>query len=91
MKETEYESEAGSSQDLPPSANQPARGDPADEVVPGAMVEADLNVCEWMHTMARRVNALESQSAPLKSPDQTPKRKKRARVEAYDLPPTYDR
>ena len=34
-------SEAGSSQDLPPSANQPTRSEPADEVPPAAMVEHD--------------------------------------------------
>ena len=91
MQEMENESEAGSSQDLPPSANQPARTDPADEVPPAAMVETDLTMCEWMHTMARRVNALESQSAPLRSPDQIPIKKKRARIETYDLPSTFDR
>ena len=87
MKETEYESEAGSSQDLPPSANQPARDDPADEVVPGAVVEADLNMCEWMRTIARRLDILETPSTT----PQTPRRQKRARVEEYDFPPTYER
>ena len=87
MKETEYESEAGSSQDLPPSANQPARDDPADEVVPGAMVEADLNMCEWMRTIARRLDILETPSTT----PQTPRRQKRARVEEYEFPPTYER
>ena len=91
MNEMENESEAGSSQDLPPSANQPARTDPADEVPPAAMVETDLTMCEWMHTMAQRMNALESQRAPQRSPVQTPIKKKRARIETYDLPPNFDR
>ena len=86
MKETEYESEAGSSQDIPPSANQPARDDPADEVAPSVVVEADLNMCEWMRTISRRMDVLESHSTP-----QTPKRQKRARVEEYEFPPTYER
>ena len=90
MNEMENESEAGSSQDLPPSANQPARTEPADEVSPAAMVEPDL-MCEWMHTMAQRMNALESQRAPQMSPVQTPIKKKRARIETYDLPSTFDR
>ena len=83
-------SEAGSSQDLPPSANQPARSEPADEVPPATMVESDLT-SEWMHMMAQRMIALESQRAPLVSPVQTPVKKKRARVETYDLPPSLDR
>ena len=83
-------SEAGSSQDLPPSANQPARSEPADEVPPAIMVESDLT-SEWMHMMAQRMIALESQRAPLVSPVQTPIKKKRARVETYDLPPSLDR
>ena len=83
-------SEAGSSQDLPPSANQPARSEPADEVPPAIMVESDLT-SEWMHMMAQRMIALESQRAPLVSPVQTPVKKKRARVETYDLPPSLDR
>ena len=90
MNDMETGSEAGSSQDLPPSANQPARSEPADEVPPAAMVEPDL-MCEWMHTMAQRMNALESQRAPQMSPVQTPIKKKRARVETYDLPPSLDR
>ena len=87
MKETEYESEAGSSQDLPPSANQPAREVPADEVVPGAVVEADLNMCEWMRTIARRLDVLETPSTT----PQTPRRQKRARVEEFEFPSTYER
>ena len=87
MKETEYESEAGSSQDIPPSANQPARDDPADEVVPSVVVETDLNMCEWMRTISRRLDVLETPS----STPQTPRRQKRARVEEYDFPPTYER
>ena len=83
-------SEAGSSQDLPPSANQPDRSEPADEVPPAIMVESDLT-SEWMHMMAQRMIALESQRAPLVSPVQTPIKKKRARVETYDLPPSLDR
>ena len=83
-------SEAGSSQDLPPLANQPARSEPADEVPPATMVESDLT-SEWMHMMAQRMIALESQRAPLVSPVQTPVKKKRARVESYDLPPSLDR
>ena len=83
-------SEAGSSQDLPPSANQPARSEPADEVPPATMVESDLT-SEWMHMMAQRMIALESQRAPPVSPVQTPVKKKRARVETYDLPPSLDR
>ena len=83
-------SEAGSSQDLPPSAHQPATSVPADVVPPATMVESDLT-SEWMHMMAQRMIALESQRAPLVSPVQTPIKKKRARVETYDLPPSLDR
>ena len=39
MNDMETGSEAGSSQDLPPSANQPTRSEPADD--PAAVVEHD--------------------------------------------------
>ena len=87
MKETDYESEAGSSQDNPPSANQPVREDPVEEVVPGVVVETDLDMREWMRTISCRLDILETPS----STPQTPRRQKRARVEEYDYPPTYER
>ena len=90
MNEMETGSEAGSSQDIPPSAHQPAGPVPTDEVPPASMVESDLT-SEWMHMLAQRVLALETQRAPPVSPVQTPVKKKRARVESYDPPPSMDR
>ena len=90
MNEMETGSEAGSSQDIPPSAHQPARPVPRDEVPPASLVESDL-ASEWMHLVAQRVLALEAQRAPPVIPVQTPVKKKRARVEAYDPPPSVDR
>ena len=87
MKETDYESEAGSSQDNPPSANQPVREDPVEEVVPGVVVETDLDIREWMRTISCRLDNLETPS----STPQTPRRQKRARVEEYDYSATYER
>ena len=87
MKETDYESEAGSSQDNPPSANQPVRDDPVEEVVPGVVVETDLDMREWMRTISCRLDILETPS----STPQTPRRQKRARVEEYDYSATYER
>ena len=90
MNEMETGSEAGSSQDIPPSAHQPARPVPRDEVPPASLVESGL-ASEWMHLLAQRVLALEAQRAPPVIPVQTPVKKKRARVESYDPPPSVDR
>ena len=87
MKETDYESEAGSSQDNPPSANQPVRDDPVEEVVPGVVVDGDLEMREWMRSISNRLDNLETPS----STPQTPRRQKRARVEEYDYSATYER
>ena len=87
MKETDYESEAGSSQDNPPSANQPVRDDPVEEVVPGVVVDDALEMREWMRSISCRLDSLETPS----SIPQTPRQQKRARVEEYDYSATYER
>ena len=64
-----------------PSANQPTRSEPADEVPPAAMVEHDDPTDECVGVTTCTTNE--------SSPDSH--KKKWARVETYDLPPSLDR
>ena len=83
----DYESEAGSSQDNPPSANQPVRNEPVEEAVPGVVVDGDLEMREWMRSISNRLDNLET---PFSTPH-TPRRHKRAREDEYDYSATYER
>ena len=87
MKEMDFESEAGSTQDNPPSANQPVRNDPVEEAVPGVVVDGDLEIREWMRSISNRLDSLETKS----STPHTPRKHKRARVDEYDYSATYER